>query len=55
MRIDHVEICNFRNYEKAKLDFHEHINVLYGDNAQGKTNIFGIYICKWYYQVPQRK
>ena len=39
MRIDHVEICNFRNYEKAKLDFHEHINVLYGDNAQGKTNI----------------
>ena len=39
MRIDHVEVCNFRNYEKAKLDFHEHINVLYGDNAQGKTNI----------------
>ena len=39
MRIDHVEICNFRNYAKAKLDFHEHINVLYGDNAQGKTNI----------------
>ena len=39
MRIDHVEVCNFRNYAKAKLDFHEHINVLYGDNAQGKTNI----------------
>lgn len=39
MRIDHVEVCNFRNYEKSKLDFHEHINVLYGDNAQGKTNI----------------
>ena len=39
MRIDHVEVCNFRNYGKAKLDFHEHINVLYGDNAQGKTNI----------------
>ena len=39
MRIDHDEVCNFRNYEKAKLDFHEHINVLYGDNAQGKTNI----------------
>ena len=37
MRIDHVEICNFRNYEKAKLDFHEHINVLYGDNAQGRS------------------
>lgn len=46
MQIDSVEICNFRNYENAKLEFHENINVLYGDNAQGKTNILeSIFVC----------
>ena len=46
MQIDSVEICNFRNYEKATLDFHERTNVLYGDNAQGKTNILeSVFVC----------
>ncbi len=46
MQIDSVEICNFRNYENAKLEFHESTNVLYGDNAQGKTNILeSIFVC----------
>lgn len=46
MQIDSVEVCNFRNYEEAKLDFHEHTNVLYGDNAQGKTNILeSVFVC----------
>ncbi len=46
MRIDSVEVCDFRNYEKAKLEFHEHINILYGNNAQGKTNILeSIFVC----------
>lgn len=39
MKIDSIEIGNFRNYNSARLDFHEHTNILYGDNAQGKTNI----------------
>lgn len=46
MRIDSVEICDFRNYEQAKLEFHEKTNVLYGDNAQGKTNVLeAIFVC----------
>lgn len=46
MQIDSVEICDFRNYENAKLEFHENTNVLYGDNAQGKTNILeSIFVC----------
>lgn len=46
MQIDSVEICNFRNYEEAKLEFHENTNVLYGDNAQGKTNVLeSIFVC----------
>ena len=39
MKIDSIEVGNFRNYDSARLDFHEHTNILYGDNAQGKTNI----------------
>ena len=39
MKIDSIEVGNFRNYNSARLDFHEHTNILYGDNAQGKTNI----------------
>jgi DNA replication and repair protein RecF len=46
MQIDSVEVCNFRNYEETKLNFHEHTNILYGDNAQGKTNILeSVFVC----------
>jgi DNA replication and repair protein RecF len=34
-----LEIFQFRNYEKQSLSFGEGINLLYGQNAQGKTNI----------------
>ncbi|MEG2670500.1 MAG: DNA replication/repair protein RecF, partial [Oscillospiraceae bacterium] len=34
-----IKLENFRNYEKLDLDFGENINIIYGDNAQGKTNI----------------
>jgi len=39
MYIKNVEIENFRNYEKQKIELSESINVFYGDNAQGKTNL----------------
>lgn len=46
MFIESVELLNFRNYEQLHMDFHEGTNVLYGDNAQGKTNILeSIYLC----------
>ena len=46
MKIDSIEVGNFRNYQNAKLEFHEHTNILYGDNAQGKTNILeSIFVC----------
>ncbi len=34
-----ITLCNFRNVKEAEISFHEGINVLYGDNAQGKTNL----------------
>lgn len=40
-----VEFINFRNIENEKIEFTEGINVIHGENAQGKTNILeGIYI-----------
>ena len=39
MIIKSIEMSNFRNYERAQLEFHEGTNVLFGDNAQGKTNV----------------
>ena len=39
MLITELELQNFRNYEAQKIEFDNSINVFYGDNAQGKTNI----------------
>ena len=39
MLITELELQNFRNYETQKIEFNNSINVFYGDNAQGKTNI----------------
>lgn len=34
-----IELENFRNYEKLRLDFHRNLNLFLGNNAQGKTNL----------------
>ena len=34
-----VELCNFRNAESEVVSFSDGINVLHGENAQGKTNL----------------
>ena len=39
MYIESLALKNFRNYELLNIDFSDKINILYGDNAQGKTNI----------------
>ena len=39
MRIDRLELVNYRNYESLELEFSPEINVFIGENAQGKTNI----------------
>ena len=39
MIIKSIELSNFRNYEKLNIQFDNGTNILYGDNAQGKTNI----------------
>ena len=39
MIVKKLELLNYRNYEYLNIDFDSGINILYGDNAQGKTNI----------------
>jgi len=39
MRIDRLELDFFRNYVHLSAAFDPSVNVIYGDNAQGKTNL----------------
>ncbi|WP_026507402.1 DNA replication/repair protein RecF [Butyrivibrio sp. MC2013] len=39
MIIKKLELKDFRNYENLELEFSRGTNIIYGDNAQGKTNI----------------
>lgn len=45
MIIKSLELADFRNYETLNIHFDRGTNILYGDNAQGKTNIMeAIYV-----------
>ena len=39
MIIESIELKNYRNYEELHMELNEGTNILYGDNAQGKTNL----------------
>ena len=44
IHISHLSLANFRNYAHLELDLPQHLVVLKGGNAQGKTNLLeGIY------------
>ena len=46
MIIKSLELDQFRNYHSLSMTFDSGTNILYGDNAQGKTNILeSVYLC----------
>ncbi len=46
MVIKSLELSDFRNYAFLNIDFDEGTNILFGDNAQGKTNILeAVFLC----------
>ena len=46
MWINKIKINNFRNYNNEEINLNKNINVFYGENAQGKTNIIeAIFLC----------
>ena len=39
MRVEWLELQDFRSYQKAALDFDREVTVFSGENAKGKTNL----------------
>ena len=39
MFVESLSLNNYRNYDNTDINFSSGINIIYGDNAQGKTNI----------------
>ena len=46
MWISKINLNNFRNYKNEIIELNKNINIFYGENAQGKTNIIeSIFLC----------
>lgn len=46
MIVESLELKNYRNYDQLHMQFSPGTNILYGNNAQGKTNILeAVYVC----------
>ena len=39
MNLERIKLYNFRNYQQLDLEFDSGVNLILGDNAQGKTNL----------------
>ena len=39
MYLKNINITNFRNYDNLALSLEKGINIIYGKNGQGKTNL----------------
>ena len=45
MYLKNIQINNFRNYDNLSLNFEKGLNIIYGNNGQGKTNLLeSIYV-----------
>ena len=46
MYINKIKLNNFRNYKEQEIELNNNINIFYGNNAQGKTNIVeSVFLC----------
>ena len=46
MFVKKIFLQNFRNYDNLQIDFDSEFNIIFGDNAQGKTNIIeALFLC----------
>ena len=54
MIIKSLKLKNYRNYDLLDLTFDPKTNILYGDNAQGKTNHTGSIVFVWNDEISQR-
>ena len=48
MYINSIILENFRNYKDQTINLNENINIIHGNNAQGKTNIIeAVFLCSY--------
>ena len=48
MHIKNIILENFRNYDNQEINLNQNINIIYGNNAQGKTNIIeSVFLCAY--------
>lgn len=46
MIVKRLRLRNFRNYELLEAEFSDKLNIFYGENAQGKTNVLeAVFLC----------
>lgn len=46
MNVKKIKLNNFRNYEEEEILLDENVNIIYGNNGEGKTNILeSIFVC----------
>ena len=43
MRLSRLQPYDFRNYEQLQLELDPGVNLILGENAQGKTNLLELY------------
>ena len=49
MIVESLKINNYRNYKQEEIELGPGINIFYGDNGQGKTNLLeSVYLCATY-------
>ncbi len=44
MKLNTLQLENYRNYDEVTLKCHPDVNILIGENAQGKTNLLNQFI-----------
>jgi DNA replication and repair protein RecF len=45
MKVDDIRLANFRNHARSNLSFGPGVNILFGKNGQGKTNVIEAISC----------
>lgn len=46
MKINQIKLKDYRNYETCHVNLSDHLNLIIGDNGQGKTNLLeSVYVC----------
>lgn len=55
MYIKSIDLENYRNYDHIHIDLEKGVNIFYGENAVGKTNILESVLFMQHYKITSWK